>query len=132
MLIIRRTDLHKIVEHCEREYPNEACGILSGCGNKVDTVYSLSSENPSPAFYRIDSKEHFRVIREMREKGKELLGSYHSHTGSSAYPSPTDVKLAYYPEAVYVIVSLVDRKKPDVKGYIICEDAITEVPLSIL
>ncbi|OGW38196.1 MAG: hypothetical protein A2X58_05195 [Nitrospirae bacterium GWC2_56_14] len=131
-MIIRRSDLQKIFEHCEREYPNEACGILSGSGNRVDTVYSLSNENPSPAFYRIDSKDHFRVIREMREAGKELIGIYHSHTGSPAYPSPTDVTLAYYPEAVYVIVSLMDRKNPDVKGYIICEDTITEVPMNIL
>jgi len=132
MLNIRRLDLQKIVEHCESEYPNEACGLLSGGDNKVDTVYSLSNENPSPTFYRIDSKEHFRVIREMREAGKELIGIYHSHTGSPAYPSSTDVTLAYYPEAVYVIVSLMDRKNPDIKGYIICEDAITEVPLNIL
>ena len=68
----------------------------------------------------------------MREAGKELIGIYHSHTGSPAYPSPTDVTLAYYPEAVYVIVSLMNRKNPDVKGYIICEDAITEVPMNIL
>ncbi len=132
MLNIRRLDLQKIVEHCKSEYPNEACGLLSGGDNKVDTVYSLSNENPSPTFYRIDSKEHFRVIREMREAGKELIGIYHSHTGSPAYPSSTDVTLAYYPEAVYVIVSLMDRKNPDIKGYIICEDAITEVPLNIL
>jgi len=132
MLNIRRSDLQKIFAHCESEYPNEACGILSGSDNKVDTVYSLLNENPSPTFYRIDSKDHFRVIREMREKGKELIGIYHSHTGSQAYPSPTDVQLAYYPAAVYVIVSLMNRKNPDVRGYIICENAITEVPLNIL
>ncbi len=132
MLNIRRSDLQKIVKHCESQYPNEACGLLSGSDNRVDTVYSLLNENPSPTFYRIDSKDHFRVIREMRESGKELIGIYHSHTGSPAYPSPTDVNLAYYPEAVYVIVSLMDRKNPDVKGYLICEDAITEVPINIL
>jgi proteasome lid subunit RPN8/RPN11 len=132
MLNIRRSDLQKIVKHCESQYPNEACGLLSGSDNRVDTVYSLLNENPSPTFYRIDSKDHFRVIREMREAGKELIGIYHSHTGSPAYPSPTDVNLAYYPEAVYVIVSLMDRKNPDVKGYLICEDAITEVPINIL
>ena len=132
MLIIRGSDLQKIVEHCDREYPNEACGLLAGIDNKVDTVYSLLSEKPSPTFYRIDSREHFSAIREMREAGKELLGIYHSHTGGPAYPSSTDVELAYYPEAVYVIVSLLDRKNPDVKGYSICEEEITEVPLSIV
>jgi len=131
MLTITKSDLQKILEHCRREHPNEACGILAGTGGRVERVYSLASEVPSPSFYRIDSKEHFRVIREMREAGKVLIGIYHSHTGSPAYPSSTDVELAYYPEAVYVIVSLMDAARPQVKGFTICEREITEVPLSI-
>lgn len=129
---IRKADLQKIFEHCDREYPNEACGILAGTGNRVEKTYSLMSEMPSPAFYRIDSKEHFRVMREMREAGRDLIGIYHSHTVSPAFPSATDVELAYYPEAVYVIVSLMDRGNPDIKGYTICEGRITAVPLDIL
>jgi len=131
MLTITTSDLQKIFEHCQREHPNEACGILAGTGGRVERVYSLASEVPSPSFYRIDSKEHFRVIREMREAGKELIGIYHSHTGSPAYPSSTDVELAYYPEAVYVIVSLMDKQNPQVKGFTICESEVTEVPFSI-
>jgi len=132
MLFLKRSDLQKIYDHCDREYPNEACGMLAGRDNKVEMVYSLKSERPSSTFYRIDSKEHFRVIREMREAGRELIGIYHSHIDSPAYPSFTDVELAYYPEAVYVIVSLMDKNNPNVKGYFICEGSITEVPFSIL
>ena len=132
MLTIKKTDLQKIYEHCDRVYPNEACGILAGRDNRVQKVYTLLSEMPSPTFYQIDSKEHFRVIREMRDAGIDLVSIYHSHPGGPEFPSSTDVELAYYPEAVYVIVSLMDRKNPVAKGYNIVEREITEVPLDII
>lgn len=132
MLSIKKADLQAIYEHCDREYPNEACGILAGKDNRVDKVYSLVSEDPSPTFYRIDSKEQFRVMKEMRQAGLELAGIYHSHTGSQAYPSATDVGLAYYPEVIYLIVTLLDRKNPAVRGFTIIEGKITEVRLNII
>jgi len=132
LLTIKKTDLQCIYEHCNSVYPNEACGILAGRDNKVQKVYTLVSEIPSPAFYQVDSKEHFRVIREMREAGIDLVSIYHSHPGGPPFPSSTDVDLAYYPEAVYVIVSLMDRQNPVAKGYNIIKGEITEVPLSII
>ncbi len=132
MLIIRKDDLQQVFEHCNAEYPNEACGILAGRGGRVEKVYSLVSENPSPTFYRIDSKEQFRVMKELRQTGSDLVGIYHSHTGSQAYPSAMDVSLAYYPEAVYLIVTLMDRKDPKAKAYTIVEGTITEAELSII
>lgn len=132
MLTIKKTDLQSIYEHCDSVYPNEACGILAGRDNRVQKVYTLVSEMPSPTFYQIDSKEHFRVIREMREAGIDLVSIYHSHPGGPAFPSATDVDLAYYPEAVYLIVSLMDRQNPVAKGYNIIKGEITEVPLNII
>ncbi len=132
MLTIKKTDLQSIYEHCDSVYPNEACGILAGRDNRVQKVYTLVSEMPSPTFYQIDSKEHFRVMREMREAGIDLVSIYHSHPGGPAFPSATDVDLAYYPEAVYLIVSLMDRQNPVAKGYNIIKGEITEVPLNII
>jgi proteasome lid subunit RPN8/RPN11 len=131
MLTIQKVDLDLIFQHCDREYPNEACGVLAGNAGKVNKVFSLASDMPSPQFYRIDSKEHFRVLREMREQGLELVGIYHSHPSVGAYPSGQDVELAFYTEAVYMIVSLLDRKNPVVRGYRIVTGDITEVLLDI-
>jgi len=132
LLTIKKADLQGIYEHCNRVYPNEACGILAGRDNSVQKVYPLVSEKPSPTFYQVDSKEHFRVIREMREAGIDLVSIYHSHPGGPAFPSSTDVDLAFYPEAVYLIVSLMDRKNPVAKGYNIIEREITEVLLNVV
>jgi len=131
MLTLTKDDVQAILEHCDREYPNEACGILAGRGSRVEKVYSLKSERPSPTSYQIDSQEQFRVFREMREAEMDLVGIYHSHPSGQPYPSSTDVELAFYPEAVYVIVSLIERRHPRMKGYTIVDGVITEVPLNM-
>jgi len=132
MLVLKNTDLQKIYEHCEREYPNEACGILAGHKGTVKKIYSMSNAEPSPAFYVMEPQAQFRVMKEMRQAGLELVGIYHSHTGSRAYPSATDVSLAYYPEAVYLIVTLLDRKHPASRGFSIIEGKITEVRIEVI
>ncbi len=130
-MILREPDFHAIIEHCEREYPNEACGILAGRGGRVENVYPMTNAEPSPTFYLMDSREQFRVMKDMHRAETELVGIYHSHTAAPAFPSGTDVSLAYYPEAVYVIVSLMDRKKPVIKGFTIVEGKISEVPVHV-
>ncbi len=132
MVVIKKADLDSVYEHCRQEYPNEACGILSGRDGRVEKVYPMTNAEPSPSFYLMDSAEQFRVMKEMREAGTELVGIYHSHTGSPAYPSGTDVSLAYYPDAVHVIVSLMDRESPKAKAYIIVDEEISEVELNVL
>jgi proteasome lid subunit RPN8/RPN11 len=132
MLVLKNADLLKIYEHCEREYPNEACGILAGHSGTVKKIYSMTNAEPSPAFYVMEPQEQFRVMKEMRQAGLELVGIYHSHTGSRAYPSATDVSLAYYPEAVYLIVTLLDRKLPASRGFSIVEGKINEVRVEVV
>jgi proteasome lid subunit RPN8/RPN11 len=130
-LIFKKSDLQAVFEHCDREYPNEACGILSGKEGRVEKIYRMTNAERSPSFYVMDPQEQFRVMKEMREAGQELVGIYHSHTGSRAYPSATDVDLAYYPEAVYLIVSLLDRKNPAARGFRIREQKISEIAVNV-
>ncbi len=92
----------------------------------------MANAEPSPAFYVMEPHEQFRVMKEMRQAGLELVGIYHSHTGSQAYPSAMDVSLAYYPEAVYLIVTLLDRKLPASRGFSIVEEVITEVHIEVV
>lgn len=132
MLTITRTDYDQIVQHCQDEYPNEACGILAGHDGAVEKIYAMANAEPSPSFYIMDPQEQFRVLKEMRQTGRELVAIYHSHTGSQAYPSATDVRLAYYPEAVYLIVTLLDRNNPAARGFTIIDGEITETTISVI
>jgi proteasome lid subunit RPN8/RPN11 len=129
-LTIPKSIYDEMLAHCSEAYPNEACGILAGIGNKVTEIYTMTNIEHSPVSYALDSKEHFRVIKDMRERGISMLAVFHSHPSSQAYPSPKDVSLAFYEDAVYLIVSLFN-KEPVVKGFSIREAGITEVQVDI-
>jgi proteasome lid subunit RPN8/RPN11 len=131
VLTIKKADLRSICAHCNQEYPNEACGILAGRDGKAERIYRMANAEPGRDFYVMDPQQQFTVLKEIRQAGLELVGIYHSHTGSHAYPSLTDVSLAYYPEAVYLIVGLMDRNNPQARGYTIVDGRITEVSLNI-
>jgi [CysO sulfur-carrier protein]-S-L-cysteine hydrolase len=132
MLAITKADLQSIFDHCNRAYPNEACGILARARGRVERVYHMANVDPGPAQYLMEPQEQFRVMREMRHAGLELAGIYHSHIVSPAYPSATDIDLAYYPEAVYLIVSLLDRNIPEVRAYTIVRRDVSEVSLTVV
>jgi proteasome lid subunit RPN8/RPN11 len=125
--------LEAVVEHARAEFPNECCGLLAGRGTRVERLYRGSNVDRSPYTYRLDPQEQLRFFKAMDAEGLELLGIYHSHTHSAAYPSRTDVARAFYPDAVYVIVSLRDPQAVledvRVKGYRIRDGQITEEEL---
>lgn len=120
-----------IVEQARAEHPNEACGVLAGSDGAATKIFPMTNAERSPVIYRIEPKEQLRVFNQIEDEGLELVGIYHSHTRSAAYPSHTDVSLAYYPEAVYLIVSIADADEADLRGYRILEGRITEVELDI-
>jgi proteasome lid subunit RPN8/RPN11 len=120
-----------IVSQARTEYPNEACGLLAGRDGVATRIYQMANAERSPVIYRMDPKEQLRVFNEMEGEGHELVAIYHSHTRSPAYPSATDVSLAYYPEAIYLIVSLASQEAPDLRGFLISEGKIIEVELKL-
>ena len=124
-LVIPRPIFDEMIAHCRKGYPYEACGILAGVGNMVSKIYAMTNIEKSPVSYLLDSKEQFNVMKDMRENGLSMVAIFHSHPSSAAYPSPTDVKLAFYEDAVYVIVSLIENRLV-VKGFTIREGKIEE------
>ena len=124
MLKIPKTIYDKMLAHARAEHPNECCGLLSGMENLVAKHHPMTNTDHSPVRYFMDPKEQFAVFKEMRENGTELLAIYHSHPHTEAYPSPTDVGLAYYPEATYIIISL-EHAEPVVHAYHIIEEKIS-------
>lgn len=105
--------------HCIEGLPNEACGFLAGRDQDVSEIFLLTNSAASPVFYRPDDREMIAAMNEIDDKHLELSAIFHSHVASPAYPSLTDVREAHYPDAVYIIVSLVDRAAPEVRGFLI-------------
>ncbi|HEY2870172.1 MAG TPA: M67 family metallopeptidase [Gaiellales bacterium] len=118
----------EIVTHARAGLPNEACGILAGLDGRVERFFPAESEEPSPYYYRIESRDQIRIMNAIDEAGLDLIGIYHSHTSSPAFPSRTDAEQAFWPDAVYVIVSLASPDA-DVRGYRIRDMEVTEEEL---
>lgn len=115
-----------MVAHALAGLPNESCGLLAGRDGRVERFYAMSNADHSPVTYRLDPKEQLDTFNEIEDKGWELLGIFHSHTHTEAYPSATDLRQAFYPEAHYVLVSLQDRANPVLRGYTILDGVIEE------
>ena len=114
----------EIIKHCQSCWPKEACGILAGeraapidLEFSVVQVYPMRNVEDSPVGYSLDPAQQLQVEKQMRQRGQRLIGIYHSHTASEAYPSPVDEKFSLGPNISYVLVSLQNREKPIVKSY---------------
>ncbi len=140
MVAISQKLLDEILSHCKETYPDEACGLLAGKTYSVERVYRITNINNSNVTYEMDPKEQLKSEKEIREKGLKLIGIYHSHPSSSAYPSQTDVARVYwpgypdmplYPDACHMIVGPVDGNT-EVKVFKIdSAQQITEVELRV-
>jgi [CysO sulfur-carrier protein]-S-L-cysteine hydrolase len=135
-LRLSRRDYLTIVGHCYDALPDEACGILAGrlrAGTllpegRVEAIYTCRNADASARTYTVDSRDLIRALRDAGEKGLELIGVFHSHTHTDAWPSPTDVRQAADPNWLYVIVSLKDGD-PVLRSFRITDGNIGEVPV---
>jgi proteasome lid subunit RPN8/RPN11 len=125
---IPREILHDMIDHAREGKPEEVCGILSGRGNRVLHSYRAANVADDPVVtYDLAPKDQYRIFRDIDERGEDLLAIYHSHPASPAYPSATDLRLAFYPDAVYVILSLAWPERPIVRAYRLADGTIREI-----
>jgi proteasome lid subunit RPN8/RPN11 len=99
------------VAHARTEYPNEACGLIAGtaaaaAGGAATRWHATRNRAASPLRYEIHPDDLLGVVLAIDAAGEAIWGIVHSHVRSPARPSPTDVGLAFYPDALYLIVSL--------------------------
>ena len=132
-MILNKEQLNQIIRHAKSEYPKEVCGIIAGMGSKVEKIYKMNNTSNEPEIcYFMDPTEQLKVIKEIRNLQLEMIGIYHSHTKTEAYPSKRDCELAFYPEVNYVIISLQDFDNPEIHTYKIIEDKIEEQKIEII
>jgi len=126
VLTITKRQRDAMIATCVRALPDEGCGLLVGSTDGVvDEVVPSENVAHSAKLYEIDPKILLRTFRKADEEGKEVIGVFHSHTHSDAYPSPTDVAQAPDPSWHYVLLSL--RLVPTVlRSYAIVDGVISE------
>jgi proteasome lid subunit RPN8/RPN11 len=125
-VILPRETAEGLIAHARAEFPNECCGMLAGRDGRADRQYRARNSESSPFMYVMDPREQLRIMDEIDDQGLDLIAIYHSHTRSAAYPSRTDVELAFFPETLYLIVSLADREAPEIRAFHIRRDAPEE------
>lgn len=131
-LFISREFVEQMVTHCTAFYPNEACGILAGTGNRVTKVYPMTNAEPSPVSYFMEPAEQFNVMKILRAEGSAMVAIFHSHPQSPAFPSAKDVSLAFYDDLYYVIVGLLNRSRPDIRMFSIAEGEASEATITVI
>lgn len=133
MLQLTSADYDAIVAQARSGLPNEVCGLVAGTlgGVEVDVVYPCGNADESPVVYTLDPLDHLRADRDAERRGLEIIGVYHSHTHTEAYPSPTDVAKAPDPAWHYILVSLRDTE-PVMRSFHIVDGEITEEKLLVV
>jgi [CysO sulfur-carrier protein]-S-L-cysteine hydrolase len=127
---IGRELFDEMVAHAQADAPNECCGMIGSRDGEAVKVYRATNTAASPLRYEIDGAEQYRIQMEIEDSGFDLGAIYHSHTRSEPKPSQTDINLAFYPEALYVIVGLAGGD-PDVRAYEIRDGRVTEAELLV-
>src|SRR5947209_18825167 len=119
----------EIIEHARAEAPNECCGMVASRDGEAVKVYRARNAAASSLRYEIDGAEQYRIQMEIDDAGLDLGAIYHSHTRTDPYPSQTDINLAFYPDAVYLIVGVADPGQPELRGYSIRDRQVSEAKL---
>ncbi len=124
-------ELHdEIVDHAREEAPNECCGMIASSDGTAVKIYRATNAAASPLRYEIDGAEQYRIQMEIYDAGLDLGAIYHSHTRTEPYPSQTDINLAFYPDAVYLIVGLADTD-PQLRGFTIRDGQVEPAALMV-
>ncbi|HUB71047.1 MAG TPA: M67 family metallopeptidase [Acidimicrobiales bacterium] len=139
VLVLPRECWDRIVAHCLGELPLEACGLVAGTTRPgwypeaalavVSQVYPASNSARSARLYTVEPADLLRADRSAEAAGLSLIGVWHSHTHTPAYPSPTDIAQAPDPDWHYLLVSLADSE-PVLRSYRVVDGVVSEEPVA--
>lgn len=129
-VLIEPSVVEAMVAHARACLPEEACGLLAGpSAAHVTALYPVENDAHSAILYSVNPRDHLRADRDAEDQGLSIIGVFHSHTHSEAYPSPTDVAQAPDPSWCYVLVSLRDEE-PVLRCFTIEGDGVVEDQLA--
>ncbi len=136
-LEISRHQLDDMVAHARDEAPLECCGIIAGTGNRASATYRTRNIDQSRVHYTIHPEDHYRATREIEDVHEwDVLGFYHSHPASEAFPSSTDIRHAlesgYSEVSRFLIVSLAKPSAPVARSFWLTGGQVDEESLVVV
>jgi [CysO sulfur-carrier protein]-S-L-cysteine hydrolase len=134
--------VQQLIDHARSEDPNEACGVIIGDRYAADGGHGLRFEATrnkaaSPYLYEIDPDDLLRLTIDTDDSDQVFWAIVHSHTHTPARPSSTDIRQAFYPDALYILVSLsadeaeVSTGAPSVRAWRILDGDVFEVEVQV-
>ena len=140
---IPRALVDEMIAHAREDLPNEACGIIHAVDGEPRTVHRVPNAAASPYRYLMDPKAQLDLELQRDRTGETLFAIYHSHVASPAYPSQTDVRMAFfppgefqyepaYPDTYYILVSLAEDPPPVRAFKIRTGPEIDEEPIEVV
>ncbi|NNM35937.1 MAG: M67 family metallopeptidase [Nitrosopumilus sp.] len=125
-IILTQQDKKVLAEFSENQKPNESCAILFGKDNQVLDLFLTENIEESPVNFTISNNQLIEGYRIAEEKKLEVIGIFHSHPNSDAFPSSTDKKFMQSNPVVWIIYSGINK---NFKAFIL-ESDIVEIPIS--
>ncbi len=144
MLSISRYLYDRMISHARSEAPFECCGLLVGREDRIEHIYRIRNLEDSDRIrelnipkdrtvrYFMDERQMMDAMSNMRDNQMDLLAIYHSHPRTEAYPSATDIRLAYYPDSSYLIISLRNPEHPEANLFRIIDGKVSPRDLKVL
>jgi proteasome lid subunit RPN8/RPN11 len=121
----------EIIAHAEAGAPEEVCGILSGRDGVATELVRARNEAANPVMdYWVDGQTLLKQF-DFEERGEAMIAIYHSHPVDPPYPSATDARNAYYPDAVYLICSLLQPQQPQIRGWRLIQEDLPHRPAEL-
>ena len=129
MIRVPQHIINAIFEQAYNELPNETCGLLAGTQAEVVKLFPMTNIDHSSEHFSFDPVEQFKVLREARAEGLQIIANFHSHPETPSRPSEEDIRLAYDPNILYFIASLA-ADMPVLKAFRIQNGKVTEEIIS--
>ncbi len=122
--------IQQLLHHAQSSIETEVCGLIGAKNGKAQSCYPVKNSDANPQCkFTLDAAEQISVFKTLRKKEEQLFAIYHSHPHSEAYPSSTDLALANYPEALYLIISLNTKDLLVLRGFYLLDNQVEEVGL---
>jgi proteasome lid subunit RPN8/RPN11 len=129
---VQKEIIARLMEEARRVPAEECCGLLAGRSGVISAIFPAKNALSSPSAYEIAPEELFRLVREIRAAGLDMMGIFHSHPTGENRPSARDSERAYYPDAAYFIVSPQPDAPQSIRAFSIRDGRVAELAIEML
>ncbi len=120
-IILKQSDKKILSQYSENQKPKESCALLFGKDNQVLDIFLAENIEESSVNFTISNEQLIEGYKIAEEKKMEVIGIFHSHPNSDAFPSNTDKKFMQSNPVVWIIYSGINK---NFRAFILESDSV--------